>query len=45
MDPPLELVKLSRSNSTKICKEEFYSAPNSYFYASQKYVLLWLQDK
>ena len=32
---PLEVVKLSRSNRSKICKEEFYSAPNRGFYASQ----------
>jgi hypothetical protein len=32
---PLEVVKLSRSNSSKICKEEFYSAPNRGFCASQ----------
>ena len=32
---PLEVVKLSRSNSSKICKEKFYSAPNRGFCASQ----------
>jgi len=32
---PLEVVKLSRANSSKICKEEFYSAPNRGFCASQ----------
>ncbi len=32
---PLEVVKLSRSNSSKICKEEFYRAPNRGFCASQ----------
>ncbi len=32
---PLEVVKLSRSNNSKICKEEFYSAPNRGFCASQ----------
>jgi hypothetical protein len=32
---PLEVVKLSRSNSSKICKEAFYSAPNRGFCASQ----------
>jgi len=32
---PLEVVKLSRSSSSKICKEEFYSAPNRGFCASQ----------
>ena len=32
---PLEVVKLSRSNSSKICKEEFYSAPNRGYCASQ----------
>ncbi len=32
---PLEVVKLSRSNSSKICKEEFYSSPNRSFCASQ----------
>jgi len=32
---PLEVVKLSRSNSSKICKEEFYSSPNRGFCASQ----------
>jgi len=32
---PLEVVKLARSNSSKICKEEFYSAPNRGFCASQ----------
>jgi len=32
---PLEVVKLSRSNGSKICKEEFYSAPNRGFCASQ----------
>ncbi len=31
----LEVVKLSRSNSSKICKEEFYSSPNRSFCASQ----------
>ena len=33
---PLEVVKLSRSNRSKICKETFYSAPNSGYCASQK---------
>ena len=28
---PLEVVKLSRSNNSKICTEEFYSAPNRGF--------------
>jgi len=32
---PLEVVKLSRSTTSKICKEEFYSAPNRGFCASQ----------
>lgn len=32
---PLEVVKLSRSKRSKICKEEFYSAPNRGFCASQ----------
>ena len=32
---PLEVVKLSRSNSSKICKENFYSSPNKGFCASQ----------
>ena len=32
---PLEVVKLSRSNSSKICKEDFYSSPNRGFCASQ----------
>ncbi len=32
---PLEVVKLSRSNRSKICKEEFYSSPNKGFCASQ----------
>ncbi len=32
---PLEVVKLSRSNSSKICKEEFHSSPNRGFCASQ----------
>ena len=32
---PLEVVKLSRSNSSKICKENFYSSPNRGFCASQ----------
>lgn len=32
---PLEVVKLSRSNSSKICKEDFFSAPNRGFCASQ----------
>ena len=32
---PLEVVKLSRSNRSKICKEEFYSAPNRGFCTSQ----------
>lgn len=32
---PLEVVKLSRGNSSKICKEDFYSAPNRGFCASQ----------
>lgn len=32
---PLEVVKLSRSLRSKICKEEFYSSPNIGFCASQ----------
>jgi len=32
---PLEVVKLSRSKRSKICKEEFYTAPNRGFCASQ----------
>ena len=32
---PLEVVKLSRSNSSKICKGNFYSSPNRGFCASQ----------
>ncbi len=32
---PLEVAKLPRSNRSKICKEEFYSAPNRGFCASQ----------
>lgn len=32
---PLEVCKLSRSGRTKICKEEFYSAPDKGFCASQ----------
>ena len=32
---PLEVVKLSRSTRSKICKEAFYSAPNIGFCASQ----------
>jgi len=32
---PLEVVKLSRSNRSKICKEAFYSSPNKGFCASQ----------
>ena len=32
---PLEVVKLARSNSSKICKEDFYSSPNRGFCASQ----------
>ncbi len=32
---PLEVVKLSRSNNSKICKEAFYSAPDKGFCASQ----------
>ena len=32
---PLELVKLSRSTRSKICKEDFYSSPNIGFCASQ----------
>ena len=32
---PLEVVKLSRSNRSKICKEEFYSSPNKGYCASQ----------
>lgn len=32
---PLEVVKLSRGNSSKICKEDFYSSPNRGFCASQ----------
>ena len=32
---PLEVVKLSRSTRSKICKEEFYTAPNRGFCASQ----------
>jgi len=31
----LGVVKLSRSNSSKICKKEFYSSPNRGFCASQ----------
>lgn len=33
---PLEVCKLSRSNRTKICKENFYSAPDKGFCASQQ---------
>jgi len=33
---PLEVVKLSRSSRSKICKEFFYSAPNKGYCASQK---------
>ena len=33
---PLEVVKLSRSSRSKICKETFYSAPNRGYCASQK---------
>ena len=33
---PLEVVKLSRSSRSKICKEDFYSAPNKGYCASQK---------
>jgi hypothetical protein len=33
---PLEVAKLSRSLRSKICKEEFYSAPNKGYCASQK---------
>lgn len=32
---PLEVVRLSRSNSSKICKEDFYSSPNKGYCASQ----------
>ncbi|NOQ91442.1 MAG: IS982 family transposase, partial [Flavobacteriaceae bacterium] len=32
---PLEVVKLSRSSRSKICKEAFYSSPNLGFCASQ----------
>ncbi len=32
---PLEVVKLSRSTRSKICKEEFYTSPNKGFCASQ----------
>ncbi len=32
---PLEVVKLSRSNRSKICKEQFYSSPNKGYCASQ----------
>ena len=32
---PLEVVKLSRSSRSKICKEDFYSSPNIGFCASQ----------
>ncbi len=32
---PLEVVKLSRSARSKICKEDFYSSPNRGFCASQ----------
>ena len=32
---PLEIVKLSRSGRSKVCKEYFYSAPNRGYYASQ----------
>ncbi len=32
---PLEIVKLSRSSRSKICKETFYSSPNKGFCASQ----------
>ena len=31
----LEVVKLSRSNRSKICQEEFYSSPNKGYCASQ----------
>lgn len=33
---PLEVCKLSRSSRAKICKEEFYSAPDKGFCASQQ---------
>ncbi len=33
---PLEVTKLSRSLRSKICKEEFYTAPNKGYCASQK---------
>ena len=33
---PLEVVKLPRATRSKICKEEFYSAPNRGFCPSQK---------
>ena len=33
---PLEVVKLSRSSRSKVCKEYFYSAPNKGYCASQK---------
>jgi hypothetical protein len=33
---PLEVVKLSRSSRSKICKKDFYSAPNKGYCASQK---------
>lgn len=32
---PLEVVKLTRSKRSKICKEEFYTSPNKGFCASQ----------
>ncbi|MFD1616154.1 IS982 family transposase [Gelatiniphilus marinus] len=32
---PLEVVKLSRSNGSKICREDFYSSPDRGFCASQ----------
>jgi len=32
---PLEVVKLSRSGSSKICKEDFFSSPNRGYCASQ----------
>jgi len=33
---PLEACKLSRSSRSKICKEDFFSAPNRGFCASQQ---------
>ncbi|PHQ56036.1 MAG: hypothetical protein COC16_04040 [Lutibacter sp.] len=32
---PLEVVKLSRSTRSKICKEDFYTSPNKGYCASQ----------